>query len=75
MFNGILGKEVGKREIVIIGEAVDRAILYMERAREVYGKIYVDYHTKLEAQMYLDFQYAEHKEFPNKIINMSIFEP
>lgn len=49
-FNGILGKDVGKREIVIIGECVERALLNMERAREVYGKIYVDYNTKIEAQ-------------------------
>ena len=42
---------------------------------KVYGKIYIDYQTKRDAQPFIDFQYVEHIEFANKYINYSVFEP
>lgn len=46
---GILGNEGARKEIVILGDTVERAFLYMQTAMKVYGKIFVDYNTKMEA--------------------------
>ena len=47
----------------------------MQTASKHYGKIYVDYETKLEASLFLDFKYIEHVEFAHKLTNYAIFEP
>jgi class 3 adenylate cyclase len=74
-FMGIIGNEGGRKEIVILGEAVERAYLYMQAAMKVYGKIYVDFETKKEASLFIDFNYIEHVEFANKYTNQPLFEP
>lgn len=45
-FMGIIGNDGGRKEIVILGEAIERAFLYMQASMRVYGKIFVDYETK-----------------------------
>ena len=74
-FMGIIGNEGGRKEIVILGDTVERAFLYMQAAMKVFGKIYVDYQTKMEASLTMDFQYIEHVEFANKYMNQPLFEP
>ncbi|CDW76061.1 ph domain containing protein [Stylonychia lemnae] len=75
VFMGIVGNEGSRKEIVILGEPIERAFLYMQTASKHYGKIYVDYDTKLEASLFVDFRYVEHIEFAHKLTNCSIFEP
>ena len=75
VFMGIIGNEGGRKEIVILGDTVERAFLYMQAAMKVFGKIYVDYQTKIEASLIMDFQYIEHVEFANKYMNQPLFEP
>ena len=72
---GIIGNDGGRKEIVILGESVERAFLFMQAAMKQYGKIYVDYNTKSDAGAFLDFKYFEHAEFANKYVNLPIFEP
>ena len=74
-FMGIVGNEGGRKEIVILGETVERAFLYMQAAMKVYGKIYVDFETKKDASLFIDFTYIEHMEFADKPTNAPIFEP
>jgi class 3 adenylate cyclase len=40
---GIIGNESGRKEIVMIGEAMERAFLLMQASTKIYGKIYVDF--------------------------------
>ena len=75
VFMGIIGNEGGRKEIVILGEAIERAFLLMQTATRVYGKIFVDHETKVEASLFIDFRYQEHVEFANKFTNHPIFEP
>jgi hypothetical protein len=70
---GIIGNDGGRKEVIIIGEAVERAFLLMQASTKVYGKIFVDYNTKLESSQFIEFQYLEHIEFANKYINLPIF--
>lgn len=72
---GIIGNEGGRKEVVILGETVERAFLFMQAAMKIYGKIYVDYETKAEAAQFIDFHFIEHVEFPNKFANQPLFEP
>jgi hypothetical protein len=72
---GIIGNDGSRKEIVILGEVMERSFLFMQTASKVYGKIYVDYETKVEASLYIDFRYQEHVEFANKFTNQPIFEP
>jgi len=74
-FMGIVGNEGSRKEIVILGETIERAFLYMQTASKHYGKIYVDHDTKLEASLFLDFKYIEHVEFAHKLTNYPLFEP
>lgn len=48
-FMGIIGNDGGRKEIVIIGEAIERAFLFMEAAYKEDGRIYVDLETKVES--------------------------
>lgn len=72
---GIIGSESGRKEVVMIGEAMERAFLLMQASTKVYGKIYVDFQSKLEASLFIEFKYLEHVEFANKFTNQPIFEP
>jgi len=72
---GIIGNEGGRKEIVILGEAIERAFLYMQAAMRVYGKVFVDLDTKRDSTSFIDYQYCEHVEFVNKFTNFPIFEP
>ena len=35
----------------------------------------MDYDTKMEASLFVDFKYIEHVEFAHKLTNQAIFEP
>lgn len=72
---GIVGNEGSRKEVVIVGETVERAFLYMQTASKHYGKIYVDHETRMEASLFLDFKYLEHVEFAHKLTNYPVFEP
>eukprot|EP00347_Sterkiella_histriomuscorum_P004823 403358953 len=75
VFMGIVGNEGSRKEIVTLGETIERAFLFMQTASKHYGKIYVDYDTKMEASLFIDFRYIEHVEFAHKLTNQAIFEP
>jgi len=51
-----------RREIVLIGEVMDRALRILQVAMNKYGKVYCDFETKMKASHYIDFTYIEHKE-------------
>lgn len=73
-FIGIVGNEGGRKDIVILGEAVERAFLYMQAAMRVFGKVFVDLNTKRDSSPFIEFAYCEHVEFVNKTINYPLFE-
>ncbi len=75
LFMGIIGSDGSRKEVTLIGESIEKAFLFMQTAMKVYGKIYIDYQTKRDAQPFIDFQYVEHIEFANKYINHPVFEP
>lgn len=66
---GIIGNEGSRKEIVTLGETIERAFLFMQAASKHYGRIYVDYDTKMEASLFVDFKYIEHVEFAHKLTN------
>ena len=72
---GIIGNEGGRKEIVILGDTVEKAFLYMQAAMKVFGKVFVDYNTKVDASTFVEFTYCEHVEFTNKFTNYPLFEP
>lgn len=41
--------------MISVGEVIERAILFMQAAIKYYGKICVDFDTKMEASQYIDF--------------------
>ena len=73
VYMGIVGNE--RREIIILGETVERAFLFMQTATKLYGKVYVDYETKTDASIYMDFMHIENIEFAHKLTNHPTFEP
>ena len=73
MFIGIVGNEGSRKEIVMLGETIEKGFLYMQTATKVYGKIFVDYETKTDASLFMDFNYIEHIEFAHKLTNQPIF--
>lgn len=54
---GIIGNDGTRKEIVILGEVMERAFLLMQTASKFYGKVFVDYETKVEASVFIDFKY------------------
>jgi len=74
LFTGIVGHEGGRKEVAILGEAIEKAFLFTYVATKHRGKIYVDFETKKEASSFLDFEYKEHIEFSNKYLSSPIFE-
>lgn len=51
VYMGIVGgistsSELNRKEIVMLGETVERAFLMMQTATKVYGQIFMDYETK-----------------------------
>jgi hypothetical protein len=74
IFMGIAGS-LQKKEIVILGETVERTFLFMQTATKVFGRIFVDYSTKAEASHQIDFTYLEHIQFADKFINYPVFAP
>lgn len=75
VFAGVVGTEGLRKEIVVLGDSIERALLIMQTANRKYGKIFVDFDTKMDASIHIDFQYFEHIEFAQKLINCPIFEP
>ena len=56
VFVGIVGNDGGSsKEVVILGETVEKTYLMMQTANKHYGKIYVDYETKMDASLFIDF--------------------
>ena len=58
IFMGIVGSgtpDHNRKEIVMLGETVERAFLFMQTATKVYGRIFADYETKAEASHHIDF--------------------
>lgn len=73
---GIVGNDgSSSKEIVALGETVEKTYLMMQTASKHYGKIYVDFETKMEASLFIDFQFIEHIEFAHKLVNYPIFSP
>lgn len=72
---GIIGNEGGRKDIVILGEAVERAFLYMQAAMRIFGRVFVDLNTRRDSSPFIDYAYCEHVEFVNKTINYPLFEP
>jgi hypothetical protein len=72
---GIIGNEGGRKDIVIIGDAVEKAFLYMNASMRSPNNVFVDYQTKLEASKFIEIEFLEHVEFSNKYTNYPIFEP
>jgi len=63
IFMGIVGSDDmqhSRKEIVMLGETMEKAFLLMQTATKVYGRIYVDYETKAEASHHIEFKYIEH---------------
>ena len=75
VFTGIVGAEGFRKEVVVLGESIERALLIMQTANKKYGKIYVDFNTKMDANIHIDFEFREHIEFAHKLINCPLFEP
>ncbi len=75
VFMGIIGNEGSRKEVIILGQAIERAFLFMQASSKVNGKILVDLCTRQEASSYIDFKYSEHIEFANKFINLPVFQP
>jgi hypothetical protein len=76
IYMGIAGSGLqNKKEIVILGETIERTFLFMQTATKVFGRIFVDYSTKFEASHHIDFQYLEHIQFADKLINFPVFSP
>lgn len=71
---GIAGSGT-RKEIVMLGETVERAFLFMQTATKVYGRIFVDLDTKSEATHMIDFEYLEHIQFADKLLNYPVFAP
>ena len=71
---GIVGA-TDRKEIVLLGETVERAFLFMQIATKVYGRIFVDYETKAEAAHHVDCHYLEHIQFADKLLNHPVFTP
>lgn len=46
VFMGIIGNDGGRKEVIILGQAIERAFLFMQASSKVYGKIFVDYETR-----------------------------
>ena len=59
VFVGIVGcsapSEHNRKEIVMLGETVERTFMFMQTATKVYGRIFVDYDTKADASHHIDF--------------------
>lgn len=51
---GIIGKD-SRKEIVMLGETIERAFLFMQTATKVYGRIFCDLETRSEANHMIDF--------------------
>lgn len=62
IFMGIVGSstEGNRKEIVMLGEIVERAFLFMQTATKVYGRIFCDQETRADANHMIDFEYLEH---------------
>ena len=45
----------------------------MQAATKQYAKIFVDYESKMEASLFIDFLYIEHIEFSHKLTNYAIY--
>ena len=52
---GVIGNDASRRDVVLIGEVVERAFLLMQIATRHYGRIYVDHETKMDASHYIEF--------------------
>ena len=72
---GIVGNEGSRKDIVILGDPLERAFLYMQAATKQYAKIFVDYESKMEASLFIDFIYVEHIDFSHKLNNYAIYQP
>lgn len=72
IFNGIVGRNQ-RKEIVSIGPAIERSFLLMQTALKHYGKVYVDQQTKMSANHFINFEFAEMLEFSHKILNETIY--
>ena len=55
VFVGISGTTQNRKELVILGDTVERTFLFMQTATKVFGRIFVDQATKTEASHHLDF--------------------
>ena len=44
-----------RKEIVMLGETIERAFRFMQTATKVYGRIFCDYETKSDASHMIDF--------------------
>ena len=49
VFVGISGTTQNRKELVILGDTVERTFLFMQTATKVFGRIFVDQATKAEA--------------------------
>ena len=70
---GIIGNDGGRKEVIILGEPIERAFLFMQASSKVNGKIFVDLNTRQEAASFIDFTYTEHIEYGSKFINLPVF--
>jgi hypothetical protein len=59
----------------MIGETIERAFLFMQTATKVYGRIFCDQNTRTEANHMIDFEYLEHIQFADKLLNFPVFSP
>jgi class 3 adenylate cyclase len=75
VYIGIVGNEGSRKEAIILGEPVEKALLLMQTATKHYGKIYVDIETRKEASHAIEFEFKEHLELSHKLVNDPIFEP
>ena len=58
IFMGIIGGSSpgsSRKEIVMLGETIERAFRFMQTATKVYGRIFCDYETKSDASHMIDF--------------------
>lgn len=66
---------VNRREVVGIGETKERALALLQVAYSHYSKIYVDFTTKQMASHTMDFEFIEHVEQQDRVLNLAVFRP
>ena len=78
VFAGVVGTSGSRREYSVLGDIVNlsaRIMSYPKYVLKEFGRIFVDYNTKVDASNSMSFKYIDHLQFKGKNYMLPIFEP